>query len=472
MNELNFNETSNKILSIEADKEVFIDLNGNTIKGIANSNTTTVFIDNQGHLTIDDSIGGGSIVFDNGGEFVHNNFSATINNGGTLVINGGTIENLMDDQGNSEDKWVPALAVQNIGSKNIKLELNGGTIKSETYRAIRSFANSSNSNDIVINSGTVIGCIWLHMPSTDSDTKASLKINGGTITPFPAYNAAVQIDYIRSSEEKIEEVQADNVDISINGGFISGYIVAFVSPNDNQFQYKQDVYENITLTDGVYKYGFFDNYDQNYIEDEWVIPEKYVNDSKKAQLNDVSGRNYTLYNTMDDARKASSPEDVITELNDHEGLVNEEGKDKQWDYVRLIFKNEKNATEEWQVRVEGESDTLPNPTYEGYEFKGWYCEETGKTLSAGERVKLEKRKGKTDYLTLEAQWEKKQDENPGGDDEKEPIAPPRRPSVTEDKELPKTTAECQKAFGSEYIYSGEVGACIIKQMIIPDTSAK
>ena len=65
----------------------------------------------------------------------------------------------------------------------------------------------------------------------------------------------------------------------------------------------------------------------------------------------------------------------------------------------------------------------------------------------------------------------------GGDsgdeeDDKEPITPPHRPSIIDDKDLPKTTAECQKAFGSEYIYSDEVGACIIKQMIIPDTSAK
>lgn len=51
-----------------------------------------------------------------------------------------------------------------------------------------------------------------------------------------------------------------------------------------------------------------------------------------------------------------------------------------------------------------------------------------------------------------------------------PTRPTYRPS-DKDEDLPKTTTECQKEFGKDYIYSYEYGACIIKYMIV-DTSVK
>ncbi len=56
----------------------------------------------------------------------------------------------------------------------------------------------------------------------------------------------------------------------------------------------------------------------------------------------------------------------------------------------------------------------------------------------------------------------------------DPIVKPRppRPVIKEDKDLPSNTAECQKEYGKDYVYSEKYGACIIKYLIIPDTSAK
>ncbi len=56
----------------------------------------------------------------------------------------------------------------------------------------------------------------------------------------------------------------------------------------------------------------------------------------------------------------------------------------------------------------------------------------------------------------------------------DPIVKPRpsRPVIKEDKDLPSNTTECQKEYGKDYVYSEKYGACIIKYLIIPDTSAK
>ena len=51
-----------------------------------------------------------------------------------------------------------------------------------------------------------------------------------------------------------------------------------------------------------------------------------------------------------------------------------------------------------------------------------------------------------------------------------PTRPTYRPS-DKDEDLPKTTTECQKEFGKDYVYSDEYGACIIKYMIV-DTSVR
>ncbi len=139
-------------LTISSGLTVTIDLNGYTITGTDTTEKNFGLIQNNGTLTINDSVGTGAIKLSATVNSGWNRYSAVISNnpGGTLVVNGGTLEHL---GGTDMAYGIDSLTNGTIG--DVSVTINGGKITSP-YRAIRQFLNSdSKQNVLTINGGII-----------------------------------------------------------------------------------------------------------------------------------------------------------------------------------------------------------------------------------------------------------------------------------------------------------------------------
>ena len=164
---------------------VTLDLNGHTITALSTTPNLSLFrVAYNGVLTINDSSNGEgkvSFKYTGTGSWQPNYTISTQNNGGNVVINGGTIEN-------ASGKEVIASAIdnQNYGTSKNKVVVNGGRVVCEEQYGIRMFCNSAKEwNEVEINGGSVHGRrgVWLQSPSTiENAGLGRLVVNGGTIT--------------------------------------------------------------------------------------------------------------------------------------------------------------------------------------------------------------------------------------------------------------------------------------------------
>ena len=148
-----------------------IDLNGHTLSQSKECTASYEMISNKSTLTIKDSVGGGKISFTDtsAGDPTFGWGSYTIRNEGTLVVDGGTIEHLgQQNQGSVVHMYCAIF--QYSGSTTI----NGGTISTPTYRSVRLW-----KGDMTINGGTFEGQVWVQAV----DNTSKLTINGGSFAP-------------------------------------------------------------------------------------------------------------------------------------------------------------------------------------------------------------------------------------------------------------------------------------------------
>lgn len=202
-------------LIIPKDKTIVLELNGHTIRQLYAATKGYSMIDNKGTLTIKDSVGNGKISFEDaglGGEYVSN----TIANSGTLIINGGTIENTSD------------ITVANNGYPHAidtsgKLVINGGTVLSKNYSAIRIWCTTDDDTSVEINEGaTITNAIDMHNVNAKAN-KGTLTINDGT---FKVTNGT-----LRATTNSVRLVNFgsdyDEINITIkNGSFAGGFVIA------------------------------------------------------------------------------------------------------------------------------------------------------------------------------------------------------------------------------------------------------
>ena len=184
-------------ITIPADKEVILDLNGHTLSQEKVCTAHYEMIKNNGKLTVKDSKGNGKITFkDNGsGDSSFGWGSYTIANYKTLVVEGGTIENATTLNTNGAVHMYCAIH-QGGGAESTTI--NGGLIKNDTYRSIR-----INNGKLVINGGKFEGQIWMH-PFADN---TSITIAGGNFAPRGVDGSSV---YVENSSK--------NVVMSVSGG--------------------------------------------------------------------------------------------------------------------------------------------------------------------------------------------------------------------------------------------------------------
>ena len=198
--------------SVAVNGTVVLDLNGHVITGTDNTTKNFGLINNNGTLTVKDSVGTGKITLTATVNSGWGRYSAVISNnpGGTLVVESGVIEHL---GGTDMAYGIDSLTNGNIG--DVSVTINGGTIKS-TYRAIRQFLNSTTAkNDLVINGGTVEGAnngVFFQDPSA--------KANLGSITI--GANADVSGVYLFVTEGSAEWP----VTVSINKDAVSGEVTS------------------------------------------------------------------------------------------------------------------------------------------------------------------------------------------------------------------------------------------------------
>ena len=201
---------------VNAGEVVTIDLAGKTITGTDTTSANFGLIQNNGTLTINDSVGTGKIELNATVNSGWSRYSAVISNnpGGTLVVNGGTIEHL---GGTDMAYGIDSLTNGNLG--DVSVTINGGTIKS-IYRGIRQFLNSTTAENVLtIKGGTVEGAnkaIFFHDPST--------KANKGTITvgEDAAINGGVYLFVTAGSTEW--PVTVAIAESALNGDVVSGNV--------------------------------------------------------------------------------------------------------------------------------------------------------------------------------------------------------------------------------------------------------
>jgi len=238
-------------VTVAADDEITIDLNGKTITGTPTEAAAYAVITNNGTLTIKDSGTGGAIVCDH--KLAGSTAYAvnTITNVGTLKVQGGTIENK-----STASSQIGYAIDNNSTSYDAVVEISGGEIKasgSGYYDAIRLFCNSeTNGNSVTVSGGTV-SSIWLQNPSDGSgnkdtkNVKGSVTINGGTVNalylePSSEFEASItggtigSVSYFTTSEGR---------DLT---GFISGG--TFTTKPDDAFA--APGFEFVENSDGTY----------------------------------------------------------------------------------------------------------------------------------------------------------------------------------------------------------------------------
>ena len=154
--------------------DMVIDLNGKTLSYTSDvaAHSAMITINSGNRLVIKDSKGNGKISYDYTGAG-DPNFgwgTYTIDNiGGSLVVEGGTIEVLSGLNANSVNHMYCAI-FQYSGSTVI----NGGKVYNSNYRSVRLW-----KGELTINGGEFFGQVWVHSVDDTSD----LTINGGTFAP-------------------------------------------------------------------------------------------------------------------------------------------------------------------------------------------------------------------------------------------------------------------------------------------------
>ena len=168
-------------VTVAADKNIFIALNGKTITGTPAEAKAYAVITNKGTLTIQ---GEGAVVTDHQLAGSTGYAVNTITNCGTLTIDGATIEN------KSTAQFQIGYAIDNNSTTGdaVVTVVSGKVIASGSnyYDGIRQFCNSTTvANDVIVRGGEV-STIWMQNPSDGAnkntkDVKGSVTIEGGNV---------------------------------------------------------------------------------------------------------------------------------------------------------------------------------------------------------------------------------------------------------------------------------------------------
>ena len=220
------NETisGNTGVTVAANQNIVLDLNGKTISNAVNEDKGSQVITNKGTLTIQDSSNPSTGKITNAvkegtqaGEWwstpQYNYATNVITNTGTLTIKGGEIYETAAGS--------ICYAIDNNSSDgNAILNVEGGNIHKDSGTAVRAFANSTtNENKINVSDGKIAGGyagIWIQLPgSSGQQKKIALNVTGGEIKGEYAF-------YDYTYGDKFE-----NSAYNISGGTFDGAVFSY-----------------------------------------------------------------------------------------------------------------------------------------------------------------------------------------------------------------------------------------------------
>ncbi len=219
-------------LEIAADDAIILDLNGKTISYNSIETKANAAITNYGDLTIN---GAGKVTYNGVGDSAFGYGTNTISNeGGTLTVNGATIENTTTI-GSS-------VAIDNNSTLgDTILVLNSAIVTSEK-NAIRQYANSAAVNKVEINGDSEISgsrALMIQLPggNTADAPKVDADINGGKLTGTGDM-AIYSYSYGNSYTDVAVDITGGTIEgpVALGGGSANGGAGA----------------ENLTITGGTF----------------------------------------------------------------------------------------------------------------------------------------------------------------------------------------------------------------------------
>ena len=217
---------NNEGISIPANSNTTLNLNGYTLSGSSDLGETTSFIANKGTLTIEN----GTIDYKSTGAAGGDSYGFyTIDNAGDLTINGAVIKNSTEDVWNEYGEMNKTVFA--IDHKGGKLTINSGRFESNG-RSVRIAAYSGKDADAVLNGGTFVGQVWLQGLNGKS---TSLGVNGGEFSPLGGDGSSIFITNNLGTNAAVINDGLFNTKIGANGltGFVKGGTFASQAAYDN-----------------------------------------------------------------------------------------------------------------------------------------------------------------------------------------------------------------------------------------------
>lgn len=344
------NETivGNSGVTIAANQNVVLDLNGKTVTLSVTEAKGSQLITNNGTLTITDNSDEKNGKLTNTadeslavGNWPSNNYVTNIiTNAGTLNIEAGTIQNTANGS-------ICYAVDNNSTSRDAILNINGGYLTA-VGTVVRQFCNSTTKqNTVNISGGEVVtngsAALWIQMPGSDA-TKApmaALNVTGGTLSA----KTYAFYDYSYGNA-------FTNTQYNLDGGTFDGGIFSYganIEITDGTYNswvaIKQTQPSEVSISGGVFKdevYTYGDNASENFISggtfaepvDEAFCAEGYIPTDNGDGTYGVKLGTYVAqigeekYETLEEAFAAATDGQTITLLADcaGNGIVVPQGK--------------------------------------------------------------------------------------------------------------------------------------------------
>ncbi|MBR4974797.1 MAG: hypothetical protein IKY60_04340, partial [Bacteroidales bacterium] len=305
--------------------QMTLDLNGKTLLYETTENKSDQLIENKGYLVIEDSEGNGKISYKYSGtpDNTYGYGNQTIQNLGTLIVKGGTIENTSGSISHA------SYAINTNAGATLNIE--GGEILNDGH-AIRQVSFGNDFNTVNISGGHIKGsrALMVQLPSSASTVapKTNIEITGGKLESTDnVYNLAVYIYSNGSSAENVSVKIDGNAifegNVAINGAAVrtmpkNAVIVRGGQFNGNEgiFHYEDDVVYNdrIVLYGGSYKVN---PSDYVKIAEGYTVVEKNGTYTVVIVLNNIDD----LATVLENAAPGSTI--VLPDVTDQEILVQE-----------------------------------------------------------------------------------------------------------------------------------------------------